>query len=156
MTQFFRSGGLASDVLADFINLWGKISAEDNVTHLRKNFTTVGYQVTAGKTLYLVKLVTFINTAGANFGGTKIGYADNDVGLDTTTARTSPVMAFGEDSTDDQGWPTPGFGSSLVNMLRLADHGMVWPIAAATKFPFARISASSTLPASVFAWCIEA
>jgi len=154
MTDFFRFGALADDVITGAIQLWGKITASGNVTHLRKNFTAVGYQVTAGKVLYLVRIVATPSLGGA-LSHVKVGYADNDVGLDTVTARTSPVMAWGLDDTQEQGFtfaaPTLGEHHFLEG-----DHGLLWPIAAASKFPFARAVGSSPTLLSLTAWCIEA
>lgn len=162
MTQFFRSGGFGADAITDFIFLWGKVTTTGNVTHLRKHFATAGYQVTAGKTLYLVKFRVFPMAAGDQVNNVKVGYADNDVGLDTTTARTNPVMAFGIDDTNNNGLPT--WGSISTYPTGLTTHGddsfgFIWPIAAASKFPFVRAArqegGSNNPNDSIFAWCIE-
>ena len=137
-TKLFKCGDLVTDVLADVIYLWGKMSADNNVTHLRLPWTTVGYQVTAGKTLYLARILSGGNENAALF---KLGYADNDVGLDTTTARTNPVMATGLDDTAVNGLQVPpastgASGQQVIGSTMALALLMKW--GAASKFLFIR------------------
>jgi hypothetical protein len=160
--QFFRAGAFGTDVITDFIVLWGKVSVDNNVTHLRKFHATSGYQVTAGKTLHLVKLRYSFDFSSTFSVALKMGYADNDVGLDTATARTNPVMAFGLDDTSKNGiTEVVSYGSAgmVVDGLKDADHAFVGPLSVASKFPFARVNSGAFASSgifSIFAWCIEA
>jgi hypothetical protein len=149
--KFYRTGEYVSDVITDVIQLWGKISASGNVTHFRAPFSTAGYQVTAGKTLYIVKMRPIGEN---NPTWIKLGYADNDVGLDTTTARTNPVMAIGVDGTAKDGWYTDIPNGSGLGDLAVPGFGMLWKLAIATKFPFAR--ALPTIDGQgIQLWCVE-
>jgi len=136
-----RSGEVAVDLLTDLIPLYGFIATDGNVTHLRLAHTTVGYQVTAGKTLYLVRMLV-MGTGVA--GWWKLGYADNDVGYNTATARTNPVMALG---TDDTG---------LNGIYRQPDSilSMIWKLSIAAKFPFLR-RVGATPNDTVILLCVE-
>jgi len=154
--QHFRAGGFFTDTPADIIELWGAVGTDNNVSHLRRPHLTAGYQVTAGKTLHLVKLVIRGTGAGAGVQYLKMGYADNDVGLDTATARTAPVMAFGLDDTADNGLPFLFLAASSGVAIdpQSADSAFVWKLAIAAKFPFLRM-AGTNVPQMIFAWCIE-
>lgn len=147
--QAFRAGGFVSDNPADILTLWGKIATTGNVTHLRQAHTTTGYQVTAGKTLYLVRLATWSNIT--NISAIKLGYADNDVGLDTATARTNGVMALGLDDTAENGY-YPNQGLPTTTPMVIDD--LFWKLAAAQKFPFIRAVLSSG-SFTFTAWCVE-
>ena len=154
MVQHFRAGGFFTDTIGDILFMWGQIGTEDNVTHLRREFLAAGYQVTAAKTLYLAKLQIAVPGTGSGLPFI-LGYADNDVGLDTATARTAPVMAIGIDDTADNGLMAVQSGVEDV-LDAFSDKGMVIRLAAAAKFPFFRIGgASVTYPVGIYAWCFE-
>lgn len=147
--QAFRAGGFVTDNPADILALWGKIATSGNVTHLRQAHTTTGYQVTAGKTLYLVRL--YITSTITNISSIKLGYADNDVGLDTATARTNGVMALGLDDTAENGlYPN----QALPSITPVAVYDLQWKLAAAQKFPFIRALISGG-QFTFLAWCVE-
>lgn len=151
-TNLYRAGGFATDTPTNIIFLWGHVSAGANVSHLRKNFTTTGYQVTSGKTLYAVKLMmTPTNGNGVTLLGLKMGYADNDVGLDTTTARTNAVMSFGLDSNTAEGLMYVG-SSQNTSQYGNTTNDVFIPIAASTKYPFMRNYNGS---ADILVWCVE-
>lgn len=163
--RFERSGSLGADVLTRLIPLWGKSTTTGNVTHLRAAFSTSGYQVTAGKSLYLAKLhVAALNPAVDLLTNLKIGYADNDVGLDTTTARTNPVMTFGLDDANNNGLGFSGLPTAdlpLTGFFHAPDSvkGIFCKIGAASKFPFALIARHTSgvnfSRFAIFAWCVE-
>lgn len=158
--RFYKVGALATDTIGDVIFLWGKVSTAGNVTHLRTNFSTSGYQTTSGKTLYLAKLLVHASTNASNNDYVKIGYADNDVGFDTTTARTNPVMSFGVDDTNANGFiynlSLEFSGSSRTPLGQNKGLNDIIPIAASTKYPFIRYASSGSMSAvSIFCWCIE-
>ena len=145
-----RSGEIAVDTLTDIIQLYGFIATDGNVTHLRLPHTTAGYQVTAGKTLYLVRML--ILGTGVN-GWWKLGYADNDVGYNTGTARTNPVMAIGTDDTGNNGMLRPAESLASVGLTQNLQH-LLWKLAIATKYPFLR-RVGATPNDTVMLWCVE-
>lgn len=145
-----RSGDVAVDALTDIIPLFGFISTDGNVTHLRAPHTTVGYQVTAGKALYLVRMI--VVGTGVN-GWWKLGYADNDVGYNTVTARTNPIMAMGTDDTGNNGMLRPADSLASVGLPQNLQT-MVWKLAIATKYPFVR-RVGATPNDTVMCWCVE-
>lgn len=159
MTKLLRAGGLAFDIAADIFGLWGRITTSGNVCHFRKAASTAGYQVTAGKTLYIAKLRVFPSgetTIEISFCA-KIGYADNDVGLNTTTARTNPVMAIGTDSLTADGM---GFLMDEQVSPQAADDleytvEAIIPIAAAGKFPFLRAIKNVAGAVNFEVWAFE-
>lgn len=160
--RLYRIGGYATDIRPpDVICLWGLVTTDGNVTHLRQNFTTVGYQVSSGKTLVLIKYrLNSVDITTAIFLSVKFGYADNDVGLDSATARTSAVMAMGIDDTNLNGLgKRRDSASDFSEGDHWSDdqHAFGWPIAAASKYPFVRIkdSVGNNPLTSIVAWCVE-
>lgn len=145
-----RSGEVAVDTLTDIIQLYGFIATDGNVTHLRAPFTTTGYQVTAGKTLYLVRMMVL--GSGVN-GFWKLGYADNDVGYNTATARTNPVMAIGTDDTNNNGMLRPAESLATTGLPQNLQT-MIWKLSIAAKFPFLR-RVGATPNDTVMLWCVE-
>lgn len=78
--------------LQNLIVLVGVTTAASKVTTLRRQFATAGYQVTAGKTLYLLAAKLYnANTGGAQNHQMFIGYGDTDVGLDSAADPTTPL-----------------------------------------------------------------
>lgn len=157
--QNYRLGGMATDTVSDLIFLWGQVTTSANVTHFRKAFTTAGYQVTSGKTLYVARARIL---RGGNTSSTicvKFGYADNDVGMDTATARTNPVMAWGIDDTSNNGYifnPGVEFGASgRPPEGDAAGFQTVFPLAVSTKYPFARVPSDGVVT-GIALWCFEA
>jgi hypothetical protein len=145
-----RSGEVAVDTLTDIIPLYGFIATDGNVTHLRLAHTTAGYQVTAGKTLYMVRMIV---TGTGVAGWWKLGYADNDVGYNTATARTNGVMALGIDDTGTNGMHHPP--ESIVSIgLPQNIQTFVWKLAIATKYPFLRRVGAAPND-TVMLWCVE-
>lgn len=94
--QFYRVGGIATDNPSDIVNLWAKVATSGQVSTFRKAGTTSGYATTTGKQFYVSHItITIGDNLGSNYG-VAFGYADNDVGMDTTTARTNPVALRGD------------------------------------------------------------
>lgn len=149
-TLVTRSGDIAVDTLTDLIQLYGFISTDGNVTHLRLPHTTTGYQVTGGKTLYIVRMMV-LGTGAA--GWWKLGYADNDVGYNTATARTNPVMAIGTDDTNNNGMIRPPENFATVGLPQNIQT-MIWKLSIAAKFPFLR-RVGATPNDTVMLWCVE-
>lgn len=145
-----RSGDVAVDTLTDIISLYGFIGTDGNVSHLRLPHTTSGYQVTAGKTLYLVRMMVL--GSGVN-GWWKLGYCDNDVGLNSATARTNPIMAIGNDDTSNNGMLRPAESLATTGLPQNLQT-MVWKFAIAQKFPFVR-RVGATPNDTVMFWCVE-
>lgn len=136
--QLYKAGDTVTDTLSTLLYFFGHVSTSGNVSHLRAPFTTTGYQVTAGKTLYIAKFK--VGSLSANAQSLKLGYADNDVGYDTATARTNAVMAVGVDDTNANGLVIVSQPTVSVPAEGLG-HGFnyLWKLCAAQKFPFFRI-----------------
>lgn len=66
---------------------------------LRATGTSSGYVVPGGKTFRVIAILVANDTAGGNVAP---GYADNDVGQNSTTAFTNPVFAFTGTTTPKQ------------------------------------------------------
>ena len=130
------------------------LGGTDRVSHLRLPFQTGGYQVTVGKTLYIVKfLVCDVGVVNAAYY--KLGYADNDVGFDTATARTNPVMSLGVDDANNNGLAAVGSDAQAGNSARNADLAdSFFKIAVSQKFPFIR-RVSGVTGNTVMVWGIE-
>jgi hypothetical protein len=147
--QLAKLGDVVPGTFADIILLQAFVSADGNVSHLRLPFATSGYQVTAGKSLYLAK----VHERGTgNPGWWKFGYADNDVGFNTTTARTNPVMSIGVDDTGSNGWnnvPVNYTGAALITPV-----DFLWKLSIAAKYPFVR-RVGATPTNALFLWCFE-
>lgn len=96
-TNLFRIGSWATDDATKVLLLRAGITTSGRVSTLRLNTPfAAGYQVTAGKTLYIVGMKIFAQNAIAADAAVALGYADNDVGLDVTTARTNPIPVLGD------------------------------------------------------------
>src|SRR5512146_3447610 len=148
--QLFKAGAFATDTITDLIPLYAKFTTTGNVSHLRPAWSTSGYQVTAGKTLYIVRIKIEANGNGFYL---KMGYADNDVGYDTATARTNGVMALGTDDTGANGISTPVTTGESFNATPGGD--WIWKLAPATKYPFLRAIFTTGTDHHVKVWAIE-
>lgn len=138
-TQFFRTGAFATDTATDIITLWGFVTATQNVSTLRKVGATSGYQVTSGKTFYICRMKLFMTSNVVV--QVPLGYADNDVGMDTTTARTNPVAVFGNPEVSNGTGGLSGLGSVSIAQTSNDDlslHDIILPVAAATKYFYVR------------------
>jgi hypothetical protein len=134
--QNFRAGGFVTDTPSNILFFHAQIDTTGNVSHFRKSFTTVGYQVTAGKTLWISKIIITRTLNATVTSSLKIGYADNDVGQNTATARTNAVMAVGSDITGNDGWAFNDNHRSDSGFWELTDP---FPAAIGTKYPFLRL-----------------
>lgn len=158
--QFFRFGGAVTDTITDCIFLSGKITTSGNVCTLRKAFATSGYQVTAGKTLYATK-ISFGDMNNATARSYAFGYADNDVGVDTATARTNPVPVIG---LPEAGTTVASNGGFIYNPAVTAGmtSGLQWfpmdniiiPLAIGGKYPYFR-GVTDANCVSVLVWALE-
>ena len=145
-----KSGEIVTDLTTDLIQLYGFIATDGNVSHLRPPHSTSGYQVTSGKTLYIARMK--VTGTGAS-GWWKFGYADNDVGLNTNTARTNGIMALGVDDTNNNGILI--LESNLATVTNPANQdNFLWKLAVATKYPFLR-RVGATPNQSIMIWAFE-
>lgn len=147
--QLAKMGDVVVAAVTDLFMLQAFIGTDGNVSHLRLPFSTAGYQVTAGKTLYVAK---FQERGIGNPGWWKFGYADNDVGFNTTTARTNPVMSIGVDGTATDGLhnvPVSYTGAALI-----VPQDFLWKLSIAAKYPFVR-RVGATPTNALFLWCFE-
>lgn len=89
-------GGRVFTDLSTLIELTGYCNTNANAS-LRLYSGSAGYQVTTGKTLTIgaCKLSAATSSSNVTFN---LGYADNDVGLDSSTAFTSAVWRGGSSS----------------------------------------------------------
>ena len=109
-------------VLVSFCN-----STASHTSTPRKWNGSAGYQVTAGKTLKIraMRMQIPVATAGVDAPHT-LGYADNDVGLDGTTAHTNLVYIGGS-----SGISTGLYGISAVASFY---ESPIWLDVPATKY----------------------
>lgn len=95
-TRLYRAGAFATDTLSDIISLNGYLDGSGELATLRRMGSTSGYQVTTGKIFYVASVQIFrIGSSSASFA-LGFGYADNDIGFASTTARTNPVAMLGD------------------------------------------------------------
>lgn len=93
MSKFYRAGGAASDTDGELVTLNACVPTSGNVCSFKQGASA--YQVPAGKKLIITRVQ--FGHYNANTGNTgAIGYCDNDVGTNTTTARTNPVSVMGD------------------------------------------------------------
>lgn len=90
LIQAFRLGAVGTDTLSGTMYAVSYISSSTDWETLESPVGT-DYQVTAGYTLYITKIVWSSNTAGAQV--TEIGYADNGV-AEGSNALTNKVVVF--------------------------------------------------------------
>jgi hypothetical protein len=145
-----RAGEVAVDIPTDLIQLYGFIATDGNVSHLRPPHSTTGYQVTAGKSLYIARMK--VTGTGAS-GWWKFGYADNDVGLNTATARTNGVMALGLDDTGNNGILLLEANLATVTNPAPQDN-FFWKLSIAAKYPFLR-RVGAAPNQSIMIWAFE-
>lgn len=110
------------------------VAGNDKWTTFRQQFTTAGYQVPAGKTLYVTNLHFVASTATAYH---QLLYGDTDVGISAAAAPTNPVYYDGN----------PLGGSAAWTALAAATNYQI-PIHAsfpASKYPALTGSAAGTV-----------
>lgn len=147
MSNYYKIGPVASTDPALYLGFWCVVTASGNVTHLRKMGTTVGHQVTAGKSLYIVKIDLPLGAPSGSFGF--LGYADNDVGLDTATARVTPVSILGDPEA-----ALGGFAVGAMTGTPQNPNGLFGPIPA-TKYPYFRVTLGMVGAVNLIVWGIE-
>lgn len=102
MTNFFKVGGAGSMNKDDSIVLLASISTSLNVCTFQRWGNGGGaYKVADGKNFYISKIRHYAQSGAAYSMMFAMGYADNDVGQNTTTARTNPVNIIGKPETVD-------------------------------------------------------
>lgn len=79
--------------------LYGTLTGSNKYATFRKQDSSSGFQVPAGKTLTIVAIRIWCETASVVFG-TQVLYGDNDVGINTATQPTTPVYIGGGSSTN--------------------------------------------------------
>lgn len=153
-TALYKIGALGTDDLSTLLQFQCLFFAGiDRVSHLRLPFQTAAYQVTAGKTLYIVKMLD--GGAASNPAYYKLGYCDNDVGFDTVTARTNPVMSLGVDDGGNNGVMIAALDTSAGNSAKnLEQSNSLIKLSIAAKFPFIR-RVSLNIGGSLLLWGIE-
>lgn len=102
-TQTYKSGAFATDTVSDIISLWTGISA-GNYSTFRKvgvgAFPPVttsgsGYQITAGKTFRITRILFASNGIAFNYGRFSLLYGDSDIGFASAAAPVNPIALFG-------------------------------------------------------------
>ena len=89
-------GGRTFTDLTNLKILVGDVSTT-NKTTMRVPGATSGYAVTSGKT-FVVDVIEFVNP-NTTVSYIQLTYADNDVGVNQTTALTNPVYALSNSSS---------------------------------------------------------
>lgn len=153
----YRSGGFVTDTPSDFINLWGQVATSGQVATFRASGTTSGYQVTASKQFYICKIVVTLGDDTGNNYVFGLGYADNDCGLDTATARTNPVPILGrpEDGSTAGigGIAFDGTGTTVPQSLPHTGlegyRDIIWKGAPSGKYMYMRLLAGSVASTGV-------
>lgn len=84
-------GRVFTDLSTNLIVLISGANAAANYTTFRRPFASAGYQVTAGKTLY----VTAMQYRAAAVSAIGMGYSDNDVGLNVAGPPTNWIQMMG-------------------------------------------------------------
>jgi hypothetical protein len=84
-----------------------------------------------------------------------MGYADNDVGYNTATARTNGVMAIGTDDTGNNGRIIVPANYSGAVVYGVPDQmRFLWKLGIAGKYPFVRRVGAAPND-TVCLWCVE-
>src|SRR3990167_2696844 len=96
MAKATRSGSFATDTYTDIITLQGYIFTSGRTCALRKIPETSGYQITTNKAFYVSKVNIMWNINKADGFAFTMGYADNDVGMNSATALTNGVSVIGD------------------------------------------------------------
>ena len=142
----YRDGGFVTDTPTDIINLYASMINTLQFSTFRKSGTSVGYQVTAGKQFYISSLrISYGDDTGSNIG-IALGYADNDLGIDSTTARTNPVPIMGNPesgSNSQMGVWWDGTGVGPLNTMMLVVKDLIWKAAPAGKYMYFMKSAGT-------------
>lgn len=142
-TEFFRTGHHVTDTATDEIVLHALLTTSGNVSTLRAVGATSGYQITSAKRFVITKIdILFGNASNVEFA-LALGYADNDVGMSTTTARTNPVALIGAPEggslATTGGFCTNPSSAAVNDQMREACAGsIVLPLAAAGKYLYVR------------------
>ena len=125
-------GGRVFTDLTNLLIFSGPVAgAANGITTLRRMNASAGYQVTAGKTLYLLAIEINTFTAVATTA-LSVGYSDTDLGRLVNTAPTNPVYMEG---AAGYGFPTIATGK--------IEYGMIFTVPA-TKYPFINNSGNAT------------
>ncbi len=121
--QNFRVGGFATDDPDDFIQLSATFDDSADVSTFRKAGASAGYQITSNLKFYICKIAITSTSGNASDDAIALGFADNDVGISTTTARTNPVDVIGEPENTTIG-TIGGFGynASITGLLAEANN----------------------------------
>lgn len=105
------NGAVEFTDLENLIVLHMNMATISKFSTLRKDFAAAGYQVTAGKTLYLLAAKLCVASAAGTQGQTmQIGYGDTDVGFTGAAAPTNPKYYGGSASASmlTSAMPTTG------------------------------------------------
>jgi hypothetical protein len=117
------------------------IAAAANATTLRKPNVSAGYQVPAGKK-YTIYAIDVQNNHASSTTQVSVGYADNDIGLNSGSALTNPVYANTGTNSNFSGVTGPhnGGGFSGSGQTQAVINKFVVP---AGKYPFCQANSGS-------------
>lgn len=147
-TRIWRNGGFGTDTVTDVVPLYAWINGNGNVSAFRAT-ASAGYAITTGKTFYIVRTtVMMVTNAGASNMTYSFGYCDNDVGFDTTTARTNPVRFFGDSQSSSTNGQTGGLMINGIFSTPYDYHGLVYGVPAG-KYIYCRQSGDSARTSSI-------
>jgi hypothetical protein len=148
-TRNFKMGGMATDTITDPIALHSVVNSNNLTTPFMRGVTP--YQVTAGKTFYCTSLVISSNSYTAETPALKLGYADNNLGLNGNPASyTNPISVWGTISNSNQdGIMFYGSNTGIaggpggLNQWNDFFRNLIWPFAPAEKYMYLRTTNTS-------------
>lgn len=129
--NFYKQGSHGSDTLTGLMSFWGFGAAGHIATIRQANGATTGYQVTAGKTLYITRVVL---SSTSNAIQVSIGYGDTDIGMDSAADPTNYVKVLGNNH----------IGATTANQSPLTG------VLSTSPYPMVDVPVIITIPASKF------
>lgn len=139
MADFYKQGERGTTDVTTLMSFWVEVTSSAQYHTIRScneggvyppvTTTGHGYQVTAGKTLYLTRLAFQCSGSSTNAMTIGILYGDTDVGWASAAAPTTPIQRLGNAVSTTRG---PKTNQGLVNAA--FDMGIFVKIPAA-KYP---------------------
>lgn len=158
MAQFYRFGSLGADgsapaVQTGILTFWSVANAAA-YSHIRKmaagvtfppsmaanSDNTKGYQVTAGKTLYIVRIRVAHRDAANSNQTFSLLYGDTDIGFNGAAAPTTPISLVGGTTFDSTPFSVP---STAENGIR--DFSLYVPVPASKYMTIYGVSGNSRI-----------
>lgn len=140
---------IAGLVLTDLDNLlkFHASATDGNYATLRKSGTSAGYAVTAATTLYMYAGILWCTGAAGTSRGVNMHYGDTDIGFNSVSQTTTPILAYGAGS--DIGLNNAQTTGTGVQVVLLG-----WDIPA-TKYPNITSANGVTVTTNFYAYGYE-